>query len=87
MDELLIYCCIAIPICMVAKFFFWINIKKKSFKLLYRSFIRYYSVYDMHDAPCPNTLLFWKASNFINLVLWAAIVGLILIGLFSLSAY
>ena len=31
-------------------------------------------MYDMHDAPSPNDLFFWKISNFTNIVIWTSLV-------------
>ena len=87
MQDLIVLCIITLLLSIVLKFIFWISISKKNFKLLYKSFLRFYSVYDMHDAPSSNHLIFWKASNVINLFCWAAFFGLVVIGIFSLTTF
>lgn len=85
MNEFAIYSIAVITLCIIAKLVFWILIKKKSKRLLYRSFFRFYSVYDMHDAPSIQTLTFWKASNIINIFFWLGIVMLILHWFFGIT--
>jgi len=66
-------CLIAIGISFLLKIIFWLRIRRKSTRFLLRSFFRYYSIYDMHDAPSPEHLTFWKLSNVFNFIIWIAL--------------
>jgi hypothetical protein len=87
MKDVVFYATAILVVCIILKFIFWMLIRKKSFKLFYRSFIRFYSVYDMHDAPSAKTLTFWKASNVINLLAWTAGAILIITGFLSINIF
>ena len=65
------------------KIIFWLRTKRKSLKLLLRSLVRNFSMYDMHDAPSPNDLFFWKISNFTNIVIWTSLVVAATITIFT----
>lgn len=70
---------------IIIKLAFWLLAKRKSWRHFFKSFFRYYSVYDMHDAPSKAMLTFWKSSNVINILFWLAIAILIVNGFFSLN--
>lgn len=57
------------------KLFFWLLITdvKKRVKFV-PSFVRLYSMYQMHDAPSKKTMIFWKVSNVLNIVFWIALI-------------
>ena len=57
------------------KLFFWLLITdvKKRVKFVL-SFVRLYSMYQMHDAPSKKTMIFWKVSNVLNIVFWIALI-------------
>lgn len=81
MTDLITYSLLIAVVCIVIKIIFWYRIPGKKFRLLYKSFIRHYSVYDMHDAPSKQILTFWNASNWINYFLWLA-TACIIVALF-----
>ncbi len=55
----------------ILKLFFWLLIAdvKKRVNFV-TSFLRLYSIYQMHDAPSKRTVIFWKASNILNVLFW-----------------
>lgn len=67
------------------KLIFWLQAKRKSWRHFLKSFFRFYSVYDMHDAPSKKMLFFWKSSNVINIFFWLGLAILIVNGFFSLN--
>lgn len=80
-------CLWAIALMLGLKIIFWSRTKRKSVIKLLRSFIRNFSIYDMHDAPSDNDLIFWKVTNFTNLVIWAALTFLIFGIIFTTSIF
>lgn len=77
MQTLNAICFIAIGLKIVMKLIFWLMIKERRKRTFFRSFFRMYSVYDMHDAPNPETVTFSKVSNFCNIVIGIALAILI----------
>ena len=67
-------CLVLIALKVAMKIIFWLLTPEKNIGLLLSSFFRLFSIYDMHDAPNPQTLTFSKVSNFCNIVLWTSIV-------------
>lgn len=74
-----------IVVSIVIKLAFWLQAKRKSWRHFFKSFFRFYSVYDMHDAPSKAMLIFWKSSNVINFFFWLGLAILIVNGFFSLN--
>ncbi len=66
----------------VLKFIFWLLITdvKKRVNFV-TSFLRLYSMYQMHDAPSKKTMIFWKVSNVLNILFWIAVtcIGFLLL--------
>lgn len=59
----------------VLKFIFWLLITDVRNRVKFvPSFVRLYSMYQMHDAPSKKTATFWSASNILNIIFWIAVI-------------
>jgi hypothetical protein len=67
-------CLLFIAAKMILKLVFWLFTKDRSFGMFLLSFSRLHSVYDMQDDPDTPTRIFWKVSNFCNIIMWSAIL-------------
>jgi hypothetical protein len=76
-------CFYTIAIAIVLKVIFWFLLPKKSLRGLKRSFYRYYSQYDMHEAPNFQTKLFWQASNVLNVFIVVPVVIILIVLIFT----
>ena len=55
----------------------WISITDfNSRPSFWSSFIKFYSLYQFHDAPSKRTLKFWKLSNIANIIFWLCFLSI-----------
>lgn len=73
----------SIGISFLIKLIFWVFItdvnKRTKF---FASFVRFYSMFQMHDAPSKKTKVFWEVSNIFNVIFWVCSLVVFFLGLF-----
>jgi hypothetical protein len=70
MYNITLLCSIIIAICIAIKLIFWSFITPKSFSEFLISFVKIFSLYDLHDAPSSQWRRFGKINNFLNIIIW-----------------
>jgi hypothetical protein len=77
-DSIILYSLIIIAICVVAKFFFFIQSKSSRKMGFIKTFIIFFSIHDIHNASSIQSKKFRRNNNTINYIFWGLIVLLII---------
>ena len=65
---------------LLTKFIFWCFLPEKKVGSFLKSFIRWYTIYDMHDSPNSSVTTFWRISNICNFIAYTSAIILICYG-------
>jgi hypothetical protein len=85
-DYIILYSLIITAICVVAKFFFFIQSKSSRKMGFIKTFIIFFSIHDIHDASSIQSKKFRRNNNIINYIFWGLIVLLIISYIYSAPA-
>jgi hypothetical protein len=72
-------------ISLLTKFIFWFLLPEKKVSSFLKSFFRWYTIYDMHDAPNSNVAAYWRISNICNFIAYTSAIILISYGYIKFS--
>ena len=85
-DYIILYSLIITAICVVAKFFFFIQSKSSRKMGFIKTFIIFFSIHDIHNASSIQSKKFRRNNNIINYIFWGLIVLLIISYIYSTPA-
>ncbi len=85
-DYIILYSLILVAICVVAKFFFFIQSKSSRKMGFIKTFIIFFSIHDIHNASSIQSKKFRRNNNIINYLFWGLMVLLIVCYIYSAPA-
>ena len=72
-------------LCVIVKFFLWLNLKSNKKVGFIRSFVVFFSIHDIHNASSNSSRAFRKYNNLLNSIFLGSLLALAIVFVFNTS--